>query len=443
MTRTQTAVEYTRVVFPKFGVNKQREISRLIHEISKRDKISFDAIIPPSLRSYQKIKSRLLKLRYPENFNDTDFSSYYLPKLEIRAENKARPPEYFFEPSAVYIEEAAFSSEISRRTVKKFPEAEIKIISSAKDYLKNKSRGIEGYNNRRKNLFIINELYDFYKPCPCTQKAANCGYNLMNLGFGCPYDCSYCFLQQYQNLPGIAVPANIDDFFAKFDETNLNKGIYGKARIGTGEFCDSLALDSLTGYSTRLIEFFRDKQDIFFEFKTKSANVENIIKCKPAENITASWSVNPKKVIDSCEFMTPSLEERISAAQKCSEAGFKVGFHFDPIIRYKEWENDYKETVNLIFDRINFRQIAWISAGTLRFNPGLKTIIENRFPENTILDEELILGFDGKMRYRKTARLEIYNKISEWIKKRAPEVFFYLCMEELEEGKWETVNGRW
>jgi spore photoproduct lyase len=96
---------------------------------------------------------------------------------------------------------------------------------------------------------------------------------------------------------------------------------------------------------------------------------------------------------------TCNLKERISAAKRRTDAGFKVGFHFDPIIYSHGWEKEYEETVNLIFDNIKPSSIAWISLGTLRFSPGLKKIAQNRFQKNTFLDEELILGFDRKIRY--------------------------------------------
>ena len=60
----------------------------------------------------------------------------------------------------------------------------------------------------------------------------------------------------------------------------------------------------------------------------------------------------------------------------------------------------------------------------------LKKTIENRFPGNTILDEELITGYDGKIRYDMELRKDIYDKMTKWIKQRSNKVFVYLCMED-------------
>ena len=78
---------------------------------------------------------------------------------------------------------------------------------------------------------------------------------------------------------------------------------------------------------------------------------------------------------------------------------------------------------------IKHSYISWISLGTLRFNPKLKTVIEQRFPNNKILNEELVLEFDGKLRYSMQSRLAIYKKIFSWIRQYSKSVLVYLCME--------------
>ena len=57
------------------------------------------------------------------------------------------------------------------------------------------------------------------------------------------------------------------------------------------------------------------------------------------------------------------------------------------------WRELYGKLIDKIFDKIAKKDIAWISLGTLRFNPRTKKIIESRFPLNNILDQELVLGF--------------------------------------------------
>ncbi|MCX5716064.1 MAG: hypothetical protein NTV07_04280 [Candidatus Omnitrophica bacterium] len=272
---------------------------------------------------------------------------------------------------------------------------------------------------------MIEEKYDFFKGCPCTKGAPGCGYHIFNLGFGCIYECTYCYLQEYTNCPGIVLPVNLDSYFAVFAKYK-RPGM----RIGTGEFTDSLALDHITQYSLPLVELFSRHLDTTFEFKTKSANIANLLGQKHHGNIVVSWSLNPQAVVEKNEFYTASLNQRLKAALECVRAGYRVGFHFDPMIYHKEWGKGYQGLVNKLFDVIPAKKIAWISLGTLRFNPALKPVIEDRFPVNKILNEELLMGFDNKLRYSPHVRLFIYENMLYWIKRRAKNLYTYLCMED-------------
>ncbi|MCM8782713.1 MAG: hypothetical protein NC828_06690, partial [Candidatus Omnitrophica bacterium] len=307
-----------------------------------------------------------------------------------------------------------------------FPKSEFKKIKSLKDFLEKRPRyTIRDYNRRRDCFFVIIEKHDFFKKCPCTKMAVSCGYHIFNLGFGCTFECTYCYLQEYTNCPGIILPSNIEKYFAIFKDYK-RPGM----RIGTGEFTDSLAIDDITQYSIPLVDFFNKNKEIIFEFKTKSDNIANLVRARHEKNIVISWSLNPENVIRENEFYTASLENRLKAAVECVRAGYMVGFHFDPIIHYNSWENDYNMLVNCLFDKIPPKYIAWISLGTFRFKPNLKRIIENRFPNSTILDEELLMGFDNKLRYPTKIRYIMYKKMVSWLRKRAKNVPVYLCMEK-------------
>jgi spore photoproduct lyase len=201
-------------------------------------------------------------------------------------------------------------------------------------------------------------------------------------------------------------------------------------RLGTGEFTDSLALDHITKFSRSIVRFFRDRPRDIFEFKTKSDNIENLLSVNPSRNVVVAWSLSPQRFVDAYEFYTPSIARRLSAARKCADAGYRVAFHFDPIICSDGWREEYRNLVARLFDRIPGRSICWISLGTLRFSRPLKKIIENRFPKSDILNGELLPGFDKKMRYSRDVRLAVYKDMIRWIRRRNKRVTIYLCMEQ-------------
>ncbi len=423
--------------FPFFGVNKTRELTRLVFEISKRDNISSTEVVNSiQEKSYEKVKEFLLKKRYPKTYSISEKESFYLPDVNLTNEQANLVSEKF-NPKNVYYTKEVVNSFLYNRIKSLYPDANFIEIESLKSFLKKEKFSISKYNARRENLFLVNEKYDFFKPCPCTKNVKCCNYSILNIGYGCLYECSYCFLQGYQNVAGIILPCNLTDFLNRDKIKPIDNKMFFLPRVGSGEFTDSLIFDDITLFSNDIVKFFKENKDISFEFKTKSTNIDNLLKLGGSENIVISWSVNAEQMIKENEHCTPSLKERLQAAQKCIKAGYSVGFHFDPVILYEDWKDGYKKTIENIFDFIDGKYIKWISIGSLRMVANLKKIIENRFLDNKILDEELLLSHDNKLRYENNTRVRIYKYLVDLIKKQDSSVVVYLCMENVD--VWNKV----
>ena len=416
---------YLSEILPGLGVNKQRELTRLIYEIAKRDKKTPPEILPTEKNlNFERAKKILLQKRYPRAFGIAPKNAFYLPKLELdpsqRADLTVRP----FYPKQVYIESAVQDTPLAARARQMFPKAHFEIIE------KKQLVGSENFSRRTETLLIHKEQYDFVKPCPCSQGSACCGYNLINLGFGCRFECEYCFLQQYQNLHAILLPANVQDFLTKIDGVNWRKGPFDRPRIGSGEFTDSLVFDELTRYTQDIVPFFRARAHLQFEFKTKSTCIDGLLRAGGAENVVVSWSVNAPQFIEQVEHFTPDLTARLQAAAEVARAGYRLGFHFDPVVPFDGWKEAYTQAAQQIAQSVSVDKVAWISVGLLRFSRELKKAVENRFPENTILDGEFLLEFDGKMRYPQALREEVYAYFVPLLRKLFPHTHVYICMED-------------
>ncbi len=275
------------------------------------------------------------------------------------------------------------------------------------------------------------------EPCPATRGMRCCRYRVINLVSGCPIDCSYCILQGYLNRPTIFIYPELEKIFAEVD-AELEADWEYPLRYGTGELSDSLALDHMTGFSRDLVKFFGSRQKNWFEFKTKSANVDTLCELKPAPgNILVSWSVNPQVVIDTEELGAAPLEARLEAAARVQDAGYHLGFHFDPIFYFNGWEEAYYSVVADIYRHAKPGKIAWISLGCLRFSPWMAPYFAERFADHPLLAGEFFpVPPDGKYRYPQPVRIEVYRKINEWIKSFDSRVYVYLCMESATVYRW-------
>lgn len=415
--------QYLAEILPGLGVNKTRELVRLLYEINKCGTPWTQALPAQKNLTFEGAKNHLLKLRYPSAYGHVPKKVFYLPKLELDPAQKADLTPRLFYPKTIYIEPAAAQSALAQRAREMFPTAQFLAWEQGQKV------GSSNFSRRTDTLLIFNEKYDFLKPCPCSTGNAGCGYNLVNLGFGCRFECEYCFLQQYQNLHAVLLPANVQDFLARIDGAAFAQGPFDRPRVGSGEFTDSLVFDRLTQYSAEIVPFFRARPHLQFEFKTKSCCIEGLLNQPSAENVVVSWSVNAEHFIETTEHFTPPLSARLAAAAQVARAGYRIGFHFDPVVPFDGWKEAYTAAAEKLAASVPADKVAWVSVGLLRFSRELKKAVENRFPDNTILDGEFLLDFDGKMRYPETLRREVYNCLVPLLRRLLPHTQVYVCME--------------
>jgi spore photoproduct lyase len=276
-------------------------------------------------------------------------------------------------------------------------------------------------------LVVARQKGRFVKKCPGTPVYQCCAYYILNLGIGCTFNCHYCYLHHYMNTPFI-IYANLDDLLVEVREFSAARP-EKISRLGSGEFIDSVGLDEIVDVNRVLIPALGRIDNVVFEIKTKSRNVKHLLELDHGGRVVVSWSVNSAAVTELEEPDADSLTERLGAAAVCRKAGYKIGWHFDPLIHYSGWESDYKRVIDLIFDRLEAADIAWISLGALRFNPALKPIIKRKFPGSRLLFGELVPGLDGKLRYFRPIRQEMFRRLIEHIRGYSREVPVYLCME--------------
>ncbi len=289
-------------------------------------------------------------------------------------------------------------------------------------------------------LRLVRFQGEFLKPCPGTTGPGYicCGYRILQVGLNCPMDCSYCILQAYVNQAGVRVFVNLPEALPELGR-RIDRSPASVWRIGTGEFTDSLAMDPLAGWHELLPRFFSERRNAVLELKTKTDRLEGLIRSPHRDRIIVSWSLNSPAIAAREEHGAPSMERRLQAAAKCQQEGFVVGFHFDPLIHYPGWEEGYRRAADMLARYIEPRGVAWISLGAMRYMPALKGVIRRRHGPSLVLRGEFIPALDGKMRYFKPIRIELYKLLKGLIEEWHPDPGLYLCMER--EEVWEQSLG--
>ena len=347
-----------------------------------------------------------------------------------------------YQPEILFLEEGVKEYSLAQEVLSRLPEVpqkEFRNISMLTEQMRSSQYDVFGEG--KKHLALSRFKGSFLKKCPGVSPGmVCCNYYVVNLSKNCIYDCSYCFLQDFLgNNPMQVAYVNVEDLLGELEEV-FTQYPDRKFRVGTGELTDSLALDAIVPYTAYLLPFFNQQSNAVLELKTKSDQIANLLDHSDPTNIIVSWSLNPQTVIDQEEKGTPSLAQRLESAKACLDKGYRIGFHFDPIILIPGWEDAYQQLVNILCDSLPIAKVEWVSLGSFRYRPSLKSIIKNRHPQTHLFTSEHLPSKDGKFRYLRPLRNHAYKTIRGYLKSRLEELNIYICMETQE--IWEGVTGK-
>jgi spore photoproduct lyase len=347
-----------------------------------------------------------------------------------------------YQPEILLLEEGVEEYPLAQEVLSRLPDIprqKFQDISMLTQQMKSSQYDVFGEGKKR--LALSRFKGSFLKKCPgISPGMVCCNYYVVNLAKNCIYDCSYCFLQDFLgNNPMQVAYVNVEDLLVELEEV-FTQYPDRNFRVGTGELTDSLALDAIVPYTAYLLPFFNQQSNAVLELKTKSDQIANLLDHSDPTNIIVSWSLNPQTVIDQEEKGTPSLAQRLESAKACLDKGYRIGFHFDPIILIPGWEDAYQQLVNILCDSLPIAKVEWVSLGSFRYRPSLKSIIKNRHPQTHLFTSEHLPSKDGKFRYLRPLRNHAYKTIRGYLKSRLEELNIYICMETQE--IWEGVTGK-
>lgn len=244
----------------------------------------------------------------------------------------------------------------------------------------------------------------------------------------CIYDCRYCFLQGMYPSAHYLLFVNYEDFFAEI-EKKAQKFSPEPSWFFSGYDCDSLALESLTGFVKSALSFFECNPKAQLELRTKSVSTKILEESPPLPNVVTAFSFTPQEISDSVENGVPSVMSRIHAMVRLADKGWKLGVRFDPIIDCIDFEKRYQNLIHEIFDQLPVESIHSVSLGPFRLPEPFFKRIEKLYPKEAI--------FAGNMEkrgksisYRREIEHERINTCKKLIVERLPPHKLFLCEAE-------------
>jgi len=160
------------------------------------------------------------------------------------------------------------------------------------------------------------------------------------LSNGCPFACQYCYLRL--TLGRNRSPVVFTNPWPEVERQleRIPTGVFS-----TGELADSLAITP--PLLKPAIEYFRRQRAKFLFLTTKSTNIEWLLGIKPTKQVWISFSLNAVRTWELFEKNTPHPDERLAAAWRLKESGWRVRVRIDPIIPEIGIES-YKEIVGQV-----------------------------------------------------------------------------------------------
>ena len=254
------------------------------------------------------------------------------------------------------------------------------------------------YNPDKEKIILRERKSPFVKLFNKTPQEVLCPhfYELI-LSNGCPFNCSYCYLQL--TFRGQTQPTLFCNPWSTVQREldSLSSGIFS-----TGELADSLAI--IPPLLEPALEYFLKQSKKYLLLLTKSTNIELLLDRHPNPQVIVSFSVNASQISEKFEKGAPNPDCRLKAARELKKIGWRVRIRLDPII-LENGLGVYEDICRRIADL----EPELVTIGTLRQYPGLY-----RFARSAPR-KGLHRADDGRMRYSFSARSKTYKQIQEWL----------------------------
>lgn len=310
----------------------------------------------------------------------------------------------------------------------KFSKAEVFELENYEEHF-GKFRKPYLQKRNRLNLYIANKKGKLLKEAPEAYGLSGEAHYYYIHAYNCIYECEYCYLQGYFKSPDIVLFLNHEEIQEEMTKV-LGEHSSAPVWFHAGEFSDSLALSHLTGEIEHYYPFFRDNPLAKLELRTKSANIRSLLRLEPLDNVFTSFSLGAESQVEKLEHKTAGLNPRLKAMAKLQGAGHKVAVHFDPVVYSKNYLEEYSSLILRLKEECNIEEIEYFSLGVVRFTKDVFRQVSKHYPDSSMLGNELISSFDGKVRYLKPLRMSILKSIEKLLISQGvrPERI-YLCME--------------
>lgn len=253
--------------------------------------------------------------------------------------------------------------------------------------------------------------------------------------YGCPFDCSWCYLKGTFRFRPIGKEPVIKDYEKiELHTKAFLEEVSTPEILNTGEIADSLMHENFNKpFSKFIIPLFETQNLHKVLFLTKSLNVKNLLEIEPHHQAIISFSLNAIPVAKKWE-KAPSILKRIEAAKKVYQAGYEVRVRIDPMVPIDGWKESYLQLADLIFKNLFPERI---TLGSLR---GLQSTINGCSDKSWVKYLRESSNWGKKIDFK--TRFTMYSEVINYLKSEHNYTKVALCKETIEMWNRLKMNYR-
>lgn len=324
--------------------------------------------------------------------------------------------------SHIYVEKKILNNKNTLEILSKFKDVKIIEIDNYKEVFSSNNQDFHLQKLGQKLILASNKSNMIYKGAVVCESFENDNFYYTSSIINCVYDCEYCYLQGVYSSGNIVIFVDIEKVFEEVEELyNKLKTLYLCVSYDT----DLLAIESICGFSEKWYYFIEDKKDLKIELRTKSGNIDKFLNLKPLDNFIIAFTLSPENLALKNEKYTASFKNRVNAIKELQEKGWEVRICIDPLIYSDNFEKNYSQMIEYLFNEIDKEKVIDVSIGVFRISKEYLKKMRNQNQNSEILYYPFEC-IDGVYTYSDKIKSYMINFIKEQFLKYIDERKIYM-----------------
>ena len=417
-----------------FNNNEQDLIKKVLENLKLSDTMTYELF---NILKYLKIKyGNIDILKKYENieinskvqgkkiFEEIKEFSKLNNKVEIEKKSLENKNHNLFNNrfSHIYVEKKILNNKNTLEILSKFKDVKIIEIENYKEVFSSNNQDFHLQKLGQKLILASNKANMIYEGAVVCESFENDNFYYTSSIINCVYDCEYCYLQGVYSSGNIVIFVDIEKVFEEVEELyNKLKTLYLCISYDT----DLLAIENICGFSEKWYYFIEDKKDLKIELRTKSGNIDKFLNLKPLDNFIIAFTLSPENLALKNEKYTASFKNRVKSIKKLQEKGWKVRICIDPLIYSDNFEKNYSQMIEYLFNEIDKEKVIDVSIGVFRISKEYLKKMRNQNQNSEILYYPFEC-IDGVYTYSDKTKSYMINFIKEQFLKYIDEKKIYI-----------------